>query len=142
MEFAIGAGAALAVGAFGTVTGFDRERVFYPVVTVVVATYYLLFAAMAGSVPALAVESAGVVLFGALAVAGFRTSLWIAAAALAGHGVFDLVHEALIDNPGAPVWWPGFCGSFDVVAGGYMAWRLSRFWPGARLAARAGGTRP
>lgn len=136
MEFAIGAGAAAAVGMFGTLSGMDRDRAYYAVITVVVATYYLLFAAMAGSAQLLSAEGAGVVLFAALAVVGFRKNLWIVAAALAGHGLFDLVHEGLLDNPGAPAWWPGFCGGFDVTAGGYMAWRLSRFWPGAPLSAQ------
>jgi hypothetical protein len=35
--------------------------------------------------------------------------------------VFDVFHHLLIDNPGVPRWWPGFCMSFDVVAGGYLA---------------------
>jgi hypothetical protein len=55
------------------------------------------------------------------AVAGFKTSLWIVAAALVGHGVFDFVHASLIANPGVPVWWPPFCSSYDVVAGAYLA---------------------
>jgi hypothetical protein len=54
--------------------------------------------------------------FAALAVAGFKRKLWIVAAALAGHGVFDAVHGTLLTNPGVPVWWPAFCLAYDVTA--------------------------
>jgi hypothetical protein len=56
-----------------------------------------------------------------LAVLGFRTSLWVVAAALGGHGVFDLVHGTVISNPGVPHWWPAFCLTYDVAAAGYLA---------------------
>ncbi len=49
MEFAIGVTAATAVGLFATVIGFDKERSFYPVVLIVIAALYLLFAVMASS---------------------------------------------------------------------------------------------
>jgi hypothetical protein len=60
--------------------------------------------------------------FAALAVVGFKGKLWIVAAALAVHGVFDLVHGSLVTNPGVPVWWPAFCLAFDVTAAGAMTW--------------------
>ena len=41
-----------------------------------------------------------------------------------GHGVFDFVHHFLIENPGMPRWWPGFCATFDVIFGGLLAVRL------------------
>jgi len=59
-----------------------------------------------------------------LAVFGFRSSLWMVVAALGLHGVFDLVHGALISNPGVPVWWPGFCLAYDVAAAAYLAWLI------------------
>ena len=92
---------ALAVALFARVVGFDRERVFYPVVLVVVGSYYDLFSIMAGGA-SLVLETIAFVLFAAIAAIGFRTSLWVVVAGLAGHGVFDLVHGALIDNPGVP----------------------------------------
>jgi hypothetical protein len=46
------------------------------------------------------------------------------AAALALHGVFDLVHGSLIANPGVPLWWPAFCSTYDVAAAGYLAWLI------------------
>jgi len=41
MEFVIGVAAAVGVGLFATVIGFDKERSFYPVVLIVIATLYL-----------------------------------------------------------------------------------------------------
>ena len=67
------------------------------------------------------VESLVAVAFASAAVVGFRTSLWIVVAALIGHGLMDSVHHEFIANPGVPVWWPGFCMAFDVVAGGLLA---------------------
>ena len=123
MEILIGALLALGVGGLSTLVGFDRDRAFYPVVLVVIASYYGLFAVMAGG-GALWPEAIGLAAFTAVAVIGFRTSLWLVAAALLAHGVFDLVHPHIIDNPGVPRWWPAFCLAFDVAAAVYLAVRL------------------
>jgi hypothetical protein len=32
-------------------------------------------------------------------VIGFKTTLWLAVVALAGHGVFDFLHHLIIDDP-------------------------------------------
>jgi hypothetical protein len=116
---------ALAVGLLGTLGRFDRDRAYYPVVTIVIASYYALFAVTGGATPALVLEILAGLLFAIAAVAGFRRTLWIAAAALAAHGAFDFVHAGLIDNPGVPDWWPPFCLAFDVTAAAYLSWRLS-----------------
>jgi len=121
MEYMVGIGLAALVCSFALFTGFDRDRVFYPTVALVVAHYYILFAVMGRSNPAVIWESLAAVLFFALAVAGFKKNLWWSVAALAGHGVFDFFHHLLIQNPGVPVWWPGFCLSFDILAGGFLA---------------------
>ena len=126
MEYLIGVGIAVVVYFFGVITRFDRDRVFYPTIVIVVAHYYILFAIMGNSMPALASEAVPAGAFVVLAVAGFKRNLWLAAAGLAGHGVFDFLHHLLIQNPGLPVWWPGFCGAFDVLAGGLMAMLLRR----------------
>lgn len=124
MEYAAGALLALGVGATATLVGFDRDRSFYPVVLVVIASYYALFAVMAGSGAALGIEALVLGLALVIAVIGFRTNLWLVVVALAAHGVLDLVHHDLVANPGVPGWWPGFCLAFDVVAAGYLAVRL------------------
>jgi len=121
MEYLIGVGLALVVCAFAMLAGFDRDRVFYPTLLAVIATYYILFAVMGNSTLALAIESAVAGTFLVLAVAGFKRSLWLVVAALAGHGVFDFFHQLFIQNPGVPMWWPGFCLSFDILAGSFLA---------------------
>jgi hypothetical protein len=120
----IGVFLALAVGVFATSVGLDRDRAFYPTVTIVIALLYALFAVMGESTDALARESLAGAVFIGLAVIGFKWSLWVAVAALAGHGTFDFIHAGLISNPGVPQWWPEFCGAYDVTAAVYLAWLL------------------
>jgi hypothetical protein len=57
MEYLIGVGLAVGVCVFAMLAGFDRDRVFYPTVVAVNATYYILFAVMGSSTSALALES-------------------------------------------------------------------------------------
>ncbi len=122
MNYLIGFTIALLVAAFARFSGFDRDRSFYPTVVVVVALYYVLFAAMGGSARALVLESIVMTVFAALAVAGFKGSLWLVVAALAGHGVMDLLHAHIVENPGVPEWWPGFCSAADVGLALALAW--------------------
>ena len=127
MEYLIGAVlAAVTCVFFGMLAGFDRERVFYPMMLAPIATYYVLFAAMGSSTPALTIESLVASIFLIVAVVGFKKNLWLIVAALTGHGVFDFFHHLIIQNPGVPVWWPGFCMSFDVSAGAFFAVLLAR----------------
>jgi hypothetical protein len=126
MEYLIGVVLALVVCAFAMLAGFDRDRVFYPTLLTPIATYYVLFAVMGSSTPALIIESLVAGAFLMLALAGFKRNLWVIVVALAGHGVFDFFHHMFIQNPGVPVWWPGFCGSFDILAGGFLAMLLMR----------------
>ena len=112
---------AVATALLGRLAGFDRDRAYYPVVLIVVAHYYELFAVVGGDRTDLLQETIAFALFAGAAVIGFRTSLWIVAAALAAHGVFDFFHAGLIPNAGVPHWWPAFCLSFDVVAAGWLA---------------------
>ena len=124
MAFTVGALLAIAVGLFASVVGLDRDRAFYPVVTIVVASYYVLYAVIGGSTHALVLELLAGSVFIVAAVVGFRWSLWIAAAALAGHGAFDFVHGTFITNPGMPAWWPDFCAAYDIAAGAFLAWLI------------------
>lgn len=119
----IGVALALAVGVGMTLVRLDRDRASYAVILIVIAFLYVLFSAMAsgqGLTGELVIAS-GFVL---AAVVGFRGNLWIVAAGLAAHGVMDAFHPALVDNPGVPVWWPSFCSAYDVVAAGYLGWRM------------------
>jgi hypothetical protein len=125
MSIAVGVVLPLIVGGLTTFFGLDRDRALYPVVTMVVAAYYVLFAVMGGSMQVLMIESVVAAAFVALAIAGFTSTLWLAAIALAAHGAFDLVHPFLYANPGVPAWWPSFCSAYDVVAAAYLAWLLA-----------------
>ena len=124
MEYLIGLLLSVAVAGFAMAVGFDRERAFYPTVLIVVASYYVLFAAAGASTRTLMIEIAVASGFLLLAVAGYKKNFWIVPVALVAHGVFDFVHHFLIFNPGVPRWWPGFCMAFDVVLGIWLTMRL------------------
>ena len=126
MEYLVGTSLALGVSCLGTLFGFDRDRAFYPTMTLAMTSYYQLFAIIGGSTHALSLETAVFFAFALAAVIGFRTNLWLVAAALAGHGGFDLVQPHVITNPGVPAWWPMFCMTYDLTAALYLAWRLGR----------------
>jgi hypothetical protein len=124
MEYLIGLGLALAVSLFARFVGLDRDRAFYPTVMIFIAVLYGLFAILGKSMTALGLESvigAGFIL---TAVLGFRRNLWLVVAALAAHGVYDFFHGHVFANPGVPAWYPGFCGTYDVVAAGWLAWMI------------------
>lgn len=124
MEYLIGLGLALTVSLFARFVGLDRDRAFYPTVMLVIAALYGLFAILGGSPAELVWEWVAMGGFMLLSVLGFRLNLWFVVAALFIHGVFDFFHGHLIPNPGVPVWYPGFCGTYDVVAAGWLAWLI------------------
>ena len=114
----------MAVGVFATAVRLDRDRAFYPTVMIVIAILYALFAVMGASTHALVLELLAGAIFVLAATYGFKSSLWVVAAALAAHGIFDWVHGFVISNPGVPTWWPEFCGAYDVTAAAYLAWLI------------------
>ena len=126
MPYVIGIVLSVSVALFARWVGFDRDRAFYPTVLVVVALYYVLFAAMSESLHTLLLESAVMAVFVMAAVAGFKSSAWIVVAGLAGHGIFDAIHGKLVENLGMPVWWPAFCLAYDLGAAGSLAWLIKR----------------
>jgi hypothetical protein len=121
MGIFIGVVLALAVALLARRSGLDQDRGFYPVIVIVVASYYDLFAVMSGEPGILLAELVPFVLF--------------VGAALTGHGIFDIFHAQLISDPGVPVWWPAFCASYDITAGLYLAWRLNLQQTGTRSTA-------
>ncbi|MBY0506888.1 MAG: hypothetical protein K2X03_23410 [Bryobacteraceae bacterium] len=126
MGYGIGSLLSVVVAVFARAAGLDRDRAFYPTVVIVVAHYYVLFAVMGGTTHALLVELGLMSAFVVVAVAGFQRNLWWAAAALVGHGVMDIFHAGLVTNAGVPAYWPAFCMTYDVGAGGILAWLLMR----------------
>ncbi|HVT94320.1 MAG TPA: hypothetical protein VHD76_15850 [Bryobacteraceae bacterium] len=139
MEYLVAVILGLVVVGFAATSGFDRDRAFYPTVLIVIASYYSLFAVMsAPRYSTLGFEIAVGLVFSVLAVLGFKKSMWLAAAGIAGHGFFDFfVHHALVTNSGMPVWWPGFCGTIDILIGGWLAFRL---WKAPESAAQTNRT--
>lgn len=105
MAYLVGVLLAATVCGFATIAGLDRDRAFYPTVTIVIASYYGLFAVMGGSTRALLAESVGITAFLIVAVVGF-------------------IHANVIADPGVPEWWPPFCLAYDVVTEAYLAVRL------------------
>jgi hypothetical protein len=130
MPYVIGIVLSLAVALFAARTGFDRDRAFYPTVLIVVGSYYVLFAAMSGSLYTVLLESIVMTVFVSAAAVGFKSSTWIVVGGLAGHGIFDALHSYVIENPGMPIWWPAFCLAYDLGAAGGLAWVI-KYRPGA-----------
>ena len=126
MPYVIGIVLSMGVALFARLVGFDRDRAFYPTVTIVIALYYVLFAAMSGSVQTVLMVSAVMSVFAIAAVAGFKSSAWIVVAALAGHGAFDALRGDVLENSGVPLWWPAFCLAYDLGAAAGLAWILRR----------------
>jgi hypothetical protein len=129
MAYLIGIVLSVVVALFARRVGLDRDRAFYPTVLIVVALYYVLFAAMTGSVHTVLLESLVMTVFAIAAVVGFKSSAWIVVIGLAGHGVLDAVHGNVVANSGVPVWWPAFCGAYDVGAAAILAWLVRRGLP-------------
>jgi hypothetical protein len=49
MEYLIGLVLSLAVASTATLVGFDRERAYYPILLIVIASYYVLFRSHGGN---------------------------------------------------------------------------------------------
>jgi hypothetical protein len=133
LPYVVGIVLSIGVALFARSVGFDRDRAFYPAVLIVVASYYVLFAVMIGSIGTVLKESILMIPFVIAAVAGFKGSAWIVVAALAGHGVQDAVHGHIVLNAGVPAWWPAWCLAYDVGAAGALAWILVRADQSERL---------
>jgi hypothetical protein len=108
---------AIGVAALAKFTRFDQDRSFYSTVLVIIASYYVLFAVLDGSGHALVWELVIAVAFSTVAIIGALVLPTLVGIGIVAHGLFDLVHDGLIENPGVPAWWPGFCGSIDIVLG-------------------------
>jgi hypothetical protein len=129
MELIVGVVLALFVCGAAALLRMDRDRVFYPAVLIVTASYYVLFAVLDGNNQVLLSEIAIAAVFAVVAVAGFKRNLWLVVGALAGHAVLDFFHHDLVHNTGVPSGWPGFCLTFDVTAAaivGCLLWMRGR----------------
>jgi hypothetical protein len=123
----VGAGLALATCLLAKFVGLDGDRAFYPTVTIVIASYYALFAVMGQSTAALGHESAVILLFLFASALGFKRNMWIVVGALCAHGIFDAVHGHLIANPRRLNLWRR-----TIPMGGSVAFSASRGWSDSR----------
>ncbi|MEP7364304.1 MAG: hypothetical protein ABI972_13705 [Acidobacteriota bacterium] len=121
MEYFVGIVLALAIAGLAAGCGFYRDRSFGPTVLIVIAAYYVLFAVMGSSGRTIVVECIAAAGFVLAAMIGFKASPLLVAAAIASHGLFDFTHYLFIDDPGVPHWWPGFCGTVDILLGASLA---------------------
>jgi hypothetical protein len=126
MPYVVGIALSLSVAVFARRVGFDCDRAFYPTVLIVIASYYVLFAALSESLRIVLLESMVMTVFLIAAVVGFKSSLWIVVGGLAGHGILDALHGYVLENSGVPVWWPAFCLAYDLGAAGGLAWVIKR----------------
>ena len=118
MSYLIGSSLALLTVILLKLARLNRYKVFYPLLLVVIASYYVLFALLGKDWHALFIEIGVMLLFSIVAiVAYFKNPLWIVLGLLA-HGLFDYLHPYLWSNSGLPNWWPQFCMSYDVVLAG------------------------
>ncbi len=108
--------------------GPRAEQFFYGMFLIMIAAFYLAFAAYFGNAAAWHVETAAVLVFAMISVFGVRIPI----ALIAGyslHGLWDLLHELLAQGafspfePGQltsiPLAYGVFCAVFDVCIAGY-----------------------
>jgi hypothetical protein len=120
------------------------EQVFFALFLIMIAAFYLAFAAYFGAATAWQMETAAVLAFAALGLAGVRLPL----ALIIGyplHGLWDVLHELQAHGayfafePGQltaiPLAYGVFCAVFDFCAAAYFtrrraewdaAWRVAR----------------
>ncbi len=128
-----------ATGTISTVRKFlgpRAEQVFYGMFLIVIAAFYLAFAAYFGIAKALRPEMAAVVIFAMMGLFGARLPI----ALIVGyplHGLWDLLHELLAQGafsafePGRltsiPLAYGVFCAVFDVCIAGYVYTRRAEW---------------
>ena len=130
--------------------GPRAEQVFYGMFLIVIAAFYLAFAAYFGAATALRPETAAVVIFAVIGLFGARLPI----ALIVGyplHGLWDLLHELVAQGafstfePGQltsiPLAYGVFCAVFDVYIAGYFHTRRAE-WSAAWTAQPQGETTP
>lgn len=118
IAIAIGAVLAVLIALLSRITKFDRDRSYFAVILIVIATYYVLFACMANE--AIMAEVFVASIFSILALCGALRWPILLGLGIFMHGIFDLVHNNFISNSGVPLWWPMFCASIDLVLGTWV----------------------
>jgi hypothetical protein len=104
----------------------EKTRWAYPILLATFPIYYWVFAVHASDYTLLLYEFMAGVAFLAIAYAAYKfksfATLLLLAIGYVAHAAYDLFHDAFFVNAGVPLWWPEFCGSVDVLIGGYVAY--------------------
>ncbi len=145
MDYLGGAVAAACVCAFGTLVGYDRDRAYYPMVLALLTMVSTAVAAADTSLGSVARDLGVFAAFLAVAVLGYRTSLWLVIAGFLAHAAIATARASALIDVGGPAWWTASSFSFDLVVGVYLGWKLQagsiRPRPWARSSVTAGGSR-
>lgn len=113
--------------------GLETSRKGYPYLLFTFPLYYWLFASAGLDGKALLSEIAASIPFfilGWFALQSRRPLRWfLVGLGMVLHGTYDVYHELIFINTGAPGWWPEFCGIIDVVLGFYLFALAAGFKP-------------
>ena len=107
-------------------TGFDKDSSSYPVLLIVIAFYYVLFAFQANDTNEIIFEVIIAFLFSVIAIFGHHRNLKIVGIALILHGIYDLFQGDIVYSTNPPQWWPMFCLGVDVTIGIWVFWTSSK----------------
>ena len=107
------------------ILGLHRDRGASSTTLIAIALFYVVFSVEHGTVRVVIIQSALAFSFIALAMAGYRRSLWLVVAGLAGHGIYDIFAHSADWNP-APGWWGPFCLAVDLMLAGALAHWIRR----------------
>ncbi|MDH5546998.1 MAG: hypothetical protein OEZ43_15510 [Gammaproteobacteria bacterium] len=126
MEYIAGIITALCVALPAHALRFDKDTSFYPTILIVIALYYVLFAAMSGIAASIVAESMIALLFIGTAAFSKKFPFLAVGLGLIAHGLFDLMHNQFIEISTVPLWWPAYCATVDVLLGLWVLylWRL------------------
>jgi hypothetical protein len=124
--FAVGVVIAVFVVLWFRARRLENTSWAYPVFLATFPVYYWAFAVYASDYTALLNELLVGVAFIAIAYVAYKFKSFVALQLLAigyvAHAAYDFYHNAFFFNAGVPTWWPEFCGSVDVLIGGYVAY--------------------
>jgi hypothetical protein len=100
-----------------------KEKQLYGIGLIVAAIIYVGFAVHGDGPKWVGIELLGLMVYGAMAVAGWRGSMWWLAIGWAAHAGWDMIVHG-IHTPFAPRGYAIWCGAIDLTFGLYIAWRL------------------
>jgi hypothetical protein len=98
----------------------------YPILLATFPLYYWVFAAFASDYNVLVNEFMMGMVFLTIAYVTYKFRSLVSSVLIAigyiAHAAYDFYHNVFFVNVGVPTWWPEFCGSIDVLIGGYLAY--------------------